>query len=91
MPNETPDRTFQTFMNAAEDLLNGTAASKGYSPNGPDGSNPLYAFVEHAVGGSQHAIGEIIYKAVRYQHQRDPKDLLKIAAWAYLVWRHHEA
>jgi hypothetical protein len=34
-----------------------------------------------------HPLGEIIYKVVRYNWKHDPKDLIKIAAWAELVWK----
>ena len=76
-------------MEAVEDLVNGTAAAKGYSPNGPDGPNPLYEFIEGLVGGPGHALGEGVYKLVRYRRQRNPNDLLKAAAWCFLMWRHH--
>ena len=33
-----------------------------------------------------HALGEITYKVIRYAKRRDPNDLLKIAAWAFLIW-----
>lgn len=33
-----------------------------------------------------HALGEIIYKAVRYHAKHDLRDLVKIAAWAELEW-----
>lgn len=38
-------------------------------------------------GGPGHTLGEITYKTIRYAKRRDPNDLLKVAAWAYLVWR----
>lgn len=45
--------------------------------------------LRHICRNLPHALGEIIYKAVRYHHKRDPEDLVKIAAWAELVWREH--
>ena len=45
------------------------------------------AFVAETAGGPGHALDEIIYKVRRYAARRDPADLVKIAAWAYLVWR----
>ena len=38
-------------------------------------------------GGPGHALGEIIYKVRRYAARRNAEDLVKIVAWAYLVWR----
>jgi hypothetical protein len=38
--------------------------------------------------GDAHAIGEIIYKAVRYSKRGDKDDLVKIAAWAFLIYKY---
>jgi hypothetical protein len=81
--------TWKTFMQNVESLLAPTAADKGYSTNGIDGQNALYEFVEETAGGCGHALGEIIYKARRYSRKGDPVDIEKIAAWAFLIWRHH--
>ena len=72
---------------AVRALLEETAADKGYHAGGLTGPNPMYEFVAETAGGPGHALGEIIYKARRYAARRDPADLVKIAAWAYLVWR----
>lgn len=82
-------RTFQQFATEVEGLLGGTAAGKGYNPNGADSVNPLYEFVAEMNGGPGHALGEIVYKAKRYAAKRNPEDILKIAAWAFLVYKHH--
>lgn len=82
------ERTFERFMVAVEYLLNGTASSKGYSGNGPDGPNELYEFVQHMSNGHQHALGEIVYKARRYAAKGNIEDVAKIAAWSYLIWKH---
>lgn len=82
-------KTFEQFTGALYEVMGGTAAGKGYSASGPDGSNELADFVEQHCPG--HAMGEVIYKAVRYRRKQNPEDLLKIAAWAYLQWRKTEA
>ena len=41
-------------------------------------------------GGHGHALGEIVMKTVRYAERGDKTELLKMAAWAYLIWEHHE-
>ena len=82
-----PEPPFASFCDAVRDLLDETAADKGYHNAGLTGPNPLYAFVAETAGGPGHALGEIIYKVRRYAARRDPEDLLKIAAWAFLVWR----
>lgn len=83
------DRTFDKFVKEVEGLLNGTAAGKAYSATGPNGPNPLYEFVQGMAGGPGHALGEIVYKATRYAAKKNPDDVAKIAAWAFLVWRFH--
>jgi len=83
----TLELTFTSFCEAVSELLDQQAADKGYQQAGLSGSNPLYALVSDMAGGPGHALGEVVYKATRYAKRRDPSDLLKIAAWAYLVWR----
>ena len=78
---------FASFCEAVRELLDETAADKGYQRTGLTGPNPMYAFVAETVGGPGHALGEIVYKVRRYAARGNPDDLLKIAAWAYLVWR----
>ncbi len=78
---------FESFCDGVRDLLDDTAKDKGYHPTGLTGANPLYAFVAETAGGPGHALGEIIYKVRRYAARRNPDDLLKVAAWAFLVWR----
>jgi hypothetical protein len=84
------DRNFATFHRRVLALLEPTAAGKGYNATGVDGANQLYEFVEATVGGPGHAIGEAIYKIKRYAAKRNPEDLEKLAAWAFLIWRHHK-
>lgn len=83
-----PFGTFDQFVGSIKALLEPTAQGKGYNTTGIDGENQLYEFVQ-SFAGPHHALGEITYKAVRYEAKRNPEDLLKIAAWAYLAWRHH--
>ena len=84
------ERTFAEFESGVKALLEPTAQSKGYNTTGLDGENQLYEFVADTVGGPGHAIGEAIYKVKRYAAKRNPEDLLKLAAWAFLMWKHHE-
>ena len=81
-------RTFARFCAETRRLLDQDAAGKGYHAAGPDSENSLYAFVAETVGGPGHALGEIVFKTRRYAALRRPEDLAKIAAWAFLVWRH---
>ena len=85
------ERTFDEFCTHVHGLLNGTAQAKAYNTTGADGPNQLYEFVQSKIssGGAAHALGEVVYKAVRYQAKGNPEDLLKIAAWAFLAWRYH--
>jgi len=81
--------TFKSFCSQIEAMLEETAKSKGYNTTGPDGDNAVYRFIHEATGDHGHGIGEIIYKAIRYMRKRNPEDLLKLAAWAFLIWKHH--
>ncbi len=81
-------RTFARFCAEMRRLLDQDAAGKGYHAVGPDGPNRLYEFVAETVGGPGHALGEIVFKVRRYAARRQREDLAKIAAWAFLVWRH---
>lgn len=83
----TRESALRTFFHGIREKIAGKAGEKGYARNGGDGT-PLYDFVSTHVadGGDAHALGEIIYKAVRYSAKHDLEDVLKIAAWAFLVW-----
>lgn len=81
--------TYKVFCHKIEMMLGLTAKEKGYNTTGPDGENAVYKFIHEATGDHGHGVGEIIYKAIRYMRKRNPEDLLKLAAWSYLIWRHH--
>lgn len=79
--------TFDDFARQVRALLEPAAAEKGYNATGADGENELFAFVQR-MAGDRHALGEIIYKVTRYAAKGHPDDLLKIAAWAFLILKH---
>ena len=79
---------FDIFCAAIYALLSETAAQKSYNTTGTDGPNPLYEFVREMSGGDAHALGEIVYKAKRFSAKHDIEDILKIAAWAFLIWKY---
>ena len=81
------DKTYSEFVRQVADLLEPTASGKGYNTTGIDGQNQLYEFVQ-TFAGDKHALGEIIYKVKRYAAKGNAEDILKVAAWAFLVWRH---
>lgn len=80
-------RTFQQFMDQVKGLCEGKAKEKKYNATGIDGPNQLYDFVHELTGGPHHALGEIVYKVQRYAAKGNEEDILKVAAWAFLVWR----
>ena len=80
------DRSFQDFAQQARELVDTQAASKGYNQTGAEGPNALFDFCGNM--GLTHAEGEIVYKVVRWHNRHDKADLLKIAAWAFLLWLH---
>lgn len=77
--------TFDEFVSEVRGLLEPTAAGKGYNATGVDGRNELYDFVKSMTGGDHHALGEIVYKARRFAAKGNREDVLKIAAWAFLI------
>jgi len=79
--------TFDDYAAKVRDLVDGTAQKKGYNDTGAEGKNQLMDFVETHCPG--HGLGEIIYKAVRYGRKLNDEDLLKIGAWAFLLYRRH--
>ena len=81
--------TFDEFTAQVRGLLEPTAQGKGYSTTGVDSQNDLYEFVQ-GVAGEGHALGEIIYKVKRYAAKSDPEDLVKVAAWAFLVLKYRQ-
>jgi hypothetical protein len=80
--------TFDEFVAEVHGKINGTAAEKGYNRTGADGPNQLYRFVSDTVGGDAHAIGECLYKLTRYAAKGNPEDLIKTAAWCFLILKH---
>lgn len=84
-----PERNFARFVLAVEQMLSGAATSKGYNDTGVNGPNQLMDFTEKFCGG--HASGEVVYKVVRYRAKNDDVDLVKAAAWLFLMWRKHRS
>jgi len=92
----TTTQTFQTFTGALNEFkaqvttaLNGKAEDKGYSAGGDSGGRPMLDAVALVVGEGTHPAGEILYKLARYRAKRNPEDLVKVAAWAFLMWDQH--
>lgn len=82
-----PAPSFEAFVGEVRTLF-AHSVSKGYGPMQPDDSNQLYEFMQ-SFFSDDHALGEIVYKAIRYKNKRNPEDLVKIAGWAWLVFMHH--
>ena len=80
---------FLRFAKDVRDLLGVAAEERGYNTGGPDSDNRLYDFVRDFIGGHphSHALGEVVYKVVRYRNKGNREDLLKAAAWLFLVLR----
>jgi hypothetical protein len=78
--------SFEDFMHEAKELLEGRASEKGY--NESKNGNELMDFTTKFFPG--HSSGEVIYKLIRYSRKRNKEDLLKAAAWIYLIWRHEQ-
>ncbi len=81
--------TYKEFAERVEALLDDSARAKAYNATGVDGPNELFDFIGR-VAGDGHALGEIIYKVIRFKAKENTEDIEKIAAWAFLVWRKHQ-
>lgn len=81
-------RTFEQFVEAVRDSLEGQAERKGYSVGGVNGPNPLAEFAAKTGLDPGHSIGEIVFKCVEYLKQPREVALFKIAAWSYILWKH---
>ena len=91
MPKAEKD-SFEAFVSLIQDAVDKGAKEKGYNRTGVEGKNEMFQFLNGTVApNDSHALGEIIYKAVRYSNKHDKTDLVKIAAWAFLIWKHGEA
>jgi len=80
-----PGTPLNEFLSQVVKILTSSAKDKGYS----DGEvnvykNELMGFTSKNFPG--HALGEIVYKAIRYRSKHNPQDLVKIAAWAALQY-----
>ena len=64
----------------ADEMTGAQAEAKGYS-SPETATNAVFE-----VTGLEHAIGEVIYKAIRYRARCEPSDLVKIIAWVSLIW-----
>lgn len=84
---DAPAPPFESFVEEIRQLFQ-KSVNKGYGPQRPDAKNPLYEFMR-SFFSDDHALGEIVYKAIRYKNKRNPEDLVKIAGWAWLVFMHH--
>ena len=84
------EKTFDAFISAVRDSVEGHAKRKNYTTEGADGDNQLLKVCVLLGIHDQHAIGEIIYKATEFLKapQNTRKILLeKIAGWAFVLWR----
>ena len=87
--DESADHTFAQFSQKVQQLLEGTAKEKQYNQTGIDGPNELYEFVYNMTGGHGHAEGEVVYKMKRFAAKGNIEDVLKAAAWCFLIYKYH--
>ena len=84
--------TYDDFVRHVRGQLDDAAVAKNYSTNGADGTNTLYTAVQQMTGGHHHGCAEIVYKVNRFlsagQRGNNVEDIVKVASWAFLIWRH---
>lgn len=81
---------YDVFIRDVKAMLSSKANAKGYHPGGPDSENAIYVFTRDYLGGHAHShgLGEVVYKLVRYRNKGSREDLLKAAAWLFLILRY---
>lgn len=79
------EENLEYFQNEVSKILLKTAQEKGYGTE-EEGGRELYDFIHDNFNRDGHALGEIVYKAIRYRKKGEMEDLIKIAAWAFLIY-----
>lgn len=77
------EEALKEFHKSLDEILLFAAKTKGYHGAATDGRK---LFDEAHTENYGHPIGEIKYKLRRFQSTRDPIDIVKVAAWAFLIW-----
>lgn len=81
------ESSLEAFFSQVRAQVGGEASEKGYAVKG-NGRALIDSVAEEC--GEGHARGEIRYKLIRWRQKRNPVDLFKIAAWAFLEWDRHQ-
>ena len=79
---------FEQFTKEMRESCEIHAKRKGYSNGGVDGDNHLAEFKWKIGLEPQHSIGEIIFKCIEYLAHPRRILLVKIASWAYMLYRY---
>jgi len=75
------------FLALVKESVDAKAREKNYTQTDADGKNQLIEVGTLLSFEPQHGIGEIVYKCAEYL--KNPREvlLIKIAGWAYILWR----
>jgi len=85
------ERAFDQFAAAVRDSCEAHAKRKNYNTSGDvDGDNQLLKVCTILGIHTHHGIGEIIYKCAEYLTNPREVLLVKIAGWAFVLWREHK-
>lgn len=84
----TFEESIDDYVREIKEILLLAAKTKGYHGDETDGRLMYDNII--LLAGEGHASGEIIYKIARYRRTKDPKDIAKIGAWAFLIWDKHQ-
>lgn len=87
MEGKKTEKSFEVFSESVRDSCEGQARRKNYTQNDANGPNQLSEVGKLLNFEPQHGIGEIVYKCAEYL--RNPREVLlvKIAGWAFILWR----
>ena len=81
------EQAFAQFFRAVRQIVLGKAQEKGYSKGADGDGRELLDFIKSQFG--DHPEGEIVYKLIRWRSKKNPEDLLKAAAWIFLIYDQH--
>ncbi len=84
-----PD-SLDMFFSEVRDSCTIHAKRKGYTNSGPDEGNVLGPVLDAAGVIVDHGIGEIITKLLEYRVTHKKLLLVKIAGWAYTLWKRND-
>ena len=80
-------KTFDDFIKEVRDSCETHAKRKNYTDEDIDGRNQLVNVMQILGLSAPHGVGEIIYKCAEFLKTPRPLLMVKVAGWAWIIWR----